>query len=130
MAIPTLDSVGWVSDPSNILVKLFDYFLTTEKSQSNLFKDQIISFQSLIKELQHDPVLLANKTEQQLTRYFKKPFDTAVVSVVADDLESETGRYNLTIDVVVSKDNINYSLGRVLELNGSKVLNVLDPTRI
>lgn len=123
--MPTLTSAGWISDPINKLSRLFDYFLTTEKSQSYFFKDNILSFQEYIKSLQHDPVLLASRLETSLGAQLNKYFDTASVAISSQS-PGPDGRYDIKFDIVITENNTSYSLGRVLEIKGSEIVNISD----
>lgn len=123
MKLATLTSAGWISDPVNKLSRLFDDFLTTEASQSLLFREDIVSFQDFIQKFQHDPVLLAMRIESSLGALLSKYFDSAVTSIKADEA-GDDGRYNITFDVVITQDGVAHSLGRVVELSGSEIVNV------
>lgn len=121
MAIPTLSSSGWVSDPMNVLSKLYDYFLTTETNQSYFFKDDLISLQYLLATYGDDPSLLSSKTKDNLRLLLKRYFSSINVetSITLPPPENDDGKYDLTINVTVMQNGKTYSLGRSLETNGS-----------
>lgn len=124
MPLPTLTSSGWVHNPNRQLAILFDYFLTTEDSQSNMFSDNIVSFQSYIQKYQHDPALLTGMLESALTNVLGNYFETSSVTVGYSQPD-DRGKYGITIDATVSYKGDIYSLGRSVELVGSTVLAIL-----
>lgn len=118
MAIPTLSSSGWVSDPINVLNKIYDYFLTTETNQSNLFKSELTSLQSLVASYSDDPGLLASKTKDSLRYLFGAYFEQVNVETSITAIKTkngEEGRYNLNMNVTVMEKGKTYSLGRAIE---------------
>lgn len=123
MLLPTLSSAGWIRDPSNKLSRLFDYYLTTNKSQSYLYRNSTISFQNTIKEFQHDPNLLSENLETTITAYFNRYFDSSSVAVRTSSIKSD-GRYDIHIDITVTENNQRYVLSRAIFMNGSKVISV------
>lgn len=126
--VPTLSSAGWVNDAVSMGVKLMDYFLVSEHSQSQLYRGDITSMTHLVQQYGSEPTQLAEQTRTQLQNYLSRYFDQVQVNTTSDKLDSATGRYNLTIDVLLSKDGRQHSLGRLLEIGESQVLSVCDVT--
>lgn len=126
--VPTLSSAGWVNDAVSMGVKLMDYFLVSEHSQSQLYRGDITSMTHLVQQYGSEPTQLAEQTRTQLQNYLSRYFDQVQVNTTSDKLDSATGRYNLTIDVLLSKDGRQHSLGRLLEIGESQVLSVSDVT--
>lgn len=122
--VPTLTSAGWVSDIVTKATSLMDYFLTSEESQSQLFRGNISSLPYLVQQHGNEPYRLEERTQSTLTRYLSKYFEEAQVRVSADNLESEDGRYNLTIDITLTDAGRQHSFGSLIEVGESRILNV------
>lgn len=124
--VPTLTSMGWAGDPATMAARLIDYALTSEHSQTKFYTREVFSIPYLIQQHGDEPRRLATTMEDKLFSYFSRYFDTANVSVTADALDSNDGRYNLKIDVNLTLNGQRHSLGRLLQVGESKIFNVTD----
>lgn len=123
-SLPTLTPAGWVSDVVSMAVKLMDYFLVTERSQSHMYRGNITSMTYLVQQHGSQPEALADVARTQLQNHLSRYFDEVQVNTSVDGFDRSDGRYNLTIDVLLSKDGKQYSLGRLLEIGETKILSV------
>lgn len=80
----------------------------------------------LVQRYGSEPSALADHTRSQLYNYLSHYFDEVQVNTDADNLDSANGRYNLRIDVMLTKDGQQHSLGRLLEIGDSRILGVTD----
>jgi hypothetical protein len=124
--LPTLTTAGWVDDVVTMSAKLIDYFLVSEHSQTQLYRGNITSMTYLVQRYGSEPSALADHTRSQLYNYLSHYFDEVQVNTDADNLDSANGRYNLRIDVMLTKDGQQHSLGRLLEIGDSRILGVTD----
>lgn len=124
--LPTLSTAGWVDDVVTMGAKLVDYFLVSEHSQSQLYRGDITSMTYLVQQYGSEPDALADHTRSQLYNYLNRYFDEVQINTDADNLDSATGRYNLRIDAMLTKDGKQHSLGRLLEIGESRILAVTD----
>lgn len=122
--LPTLTTAGWIDDIINKSTKLMDYFLASEHSQSAAYYGRVTSFPKLVQQYSHDPDRLAEETRDALYQYYGQYFENLIVDVVANDLENREGRYNLSIDVALTQRDKSYSLGRLITLGSSKILDI------
>ena len=105
-------------------VTLMDSFLVTEHSQSHMYRDNITSLTYLVQQYGSEPDALAEHTRANLQNHLSRYFDEVQVNTSTTNLDGPDGRYNLTLDVLLTKDGKQHSLGRLLEIGESKVLSV------
>lgn len=122
--LPTLTTAGWMNDIINKSTKLMDYFLASEHSQSNAYHGRITSFPKLVQQYGHNPERMSEQTRDALQAYYARYFENVIVSVDADRLDDDSGQYNLSIDVALSQDDKSYSLGKLIALGNSKILDI------
>lgn len=125
--LPTLTTAGWVSDVITQSTSLIDYFLMSDHSQTQFYPNEVSSMPYLIQQVGSDPSQLARRTETALERLYGRYFDRVAVEVKADKLNSQDGRYNLTIDLAVNQSGKQHRLGRMLLIGDSKIISVRDP---
>lgn len=122
--VPTLSPEGWLKDLVSAANKLMDYFLASEHSQSDQFKGHVTSFPYLVQQSGHDPNELESNVQIQLSTFLRRTFEEVNVQVDSNNLDSPDGRYNLTIDVMITDKGKQYSLGRLIEIGESKILAI------
>ena len=124
--VPTLSTAGWVSDVANMAVKLMDYFITSDVSQSQLYRGEITSLRHLVQRHGSNPTYLEEHVRTQLSNYLSRYFDDVQVNTRTTGLDVADGRYTLVLDVMLSKDSKQHSLGRLIEIGESKIIDVAD----
>lgn len=122
--LPTLTTAGWLEDVSSVATTLMDYFLTSEHSQSNFYPKHISSLPYLVQQFGSNPTQLADAVQSKLRILYSRYMDEVTVRVSNTAADSETGQYNLNIDIIMSKDGKRSSLGRSVAISESKVMNV------
>lgn len=127
VAIPTLTTSGFVTDPNIIIVKLYEYFLTSDYSQSVIFYNKIASLPYLIHK--HGPKLDDLRADVETTlndlmdNYFNV-FDVKVeINEVPHDKKSKHP-YTITIELTATVDNKKYYLNKNLNIKESKILEL------
>jgi hypothetical protein len=115
-ALPTLTTHGFITDETLLMSKLYEYFLTTQYSQSVFYKDYINSYDKIIK---NSPTV-SNKLEYELSdalyKLYNRYFDDVTPTVRLEDKnpEGETA-YRLYIDIeCVGSDGRKLALSKVL----------------
>lgn len=123
--LPTLTSSGWLSDTVTISNKLMDYFLASDFSQTQFYPGEVASLPYIVQEHGHDPDRLVESVRDTLTKYFQRYFRYVRLNVRKINLEDEKGQYGIEIDLIAeSDDGKRSSLGRLIEIGDSKILNV------
>jgi len=120
--VPQLTRDGWTSDPTTIMVKLFEYFLISEYSQTNTMYGDISSLKYLM-EIEKDVYELRNVIIRTLDKLYGRYFKTVNVSVeINNDSETET-LLLIEIDTVYANGE-KYNLSNVIRETGGKIVNM------
>ena len=120
-AIPSLSVNGWIKDSRNILLKLYEYFLTSEFSQSNIYLNEIASLKYIIKKSNNPDeivVIIKETLETMYTRYFQ-----SVIVTVDYELVDSTDVYKINIDVI-DDENKTYSLNRETSITKNNIITM------
>lgn len=109
--VPTLGPEGFITDPSAALVKLFQQAFASDHSQSALYPKQVFSIQHALSlnpnNMEETTITLQEQFNVYLSRYFEN-VDVTVTDVTTDE---NSAKRTLQIDIIVSKDDKQYSLG-------------------
>lgn len=109
--VPTLTTDGWVTNKNLQLVKIFEYFLASDYSQSNTFNGMIASLKYIIT-MNHTVDETTEAIERTLTKLYASYYDT--VSIIVDVTEDDdNGIVNYTINVVCTYDGLQYVLSKM-----------------
>lgn len=125
--VPTLTTAGWVDDLATKAITLIEYFIISQKSQTRFYKGYISSLPALVQAHGHSPQELAENTREKLHALLSRYFEEALVDVRATHTDAVTGRYNIEIDATVIDNGKSHSLGRLIEVGDSKIINAHDP---
>jgi hypothetical protein len=119
--IPTLSRDGFITNKNIVIKKLFEYFLTSEYSQSNTFYRNISSMKYILST-NKDPYKLKETMENTLLTLYKRYF--TVVDVIIDVSENDdSSTIDLTININCKYDNVSYILNRDITTDGSSITN-------
>mgnify|MGYP006439589295 CR=1 FL=1 len=124
--VPTLTTSGWIEDPAAKLRTLFEYSISSQKSQTFFYGDNITSLHSLIQQYGTRPSLLEDNVQARYQSYLSRYFDEVMVSTRITHEDSVTGRYNLELNIVAVENGREYSLGRVLEAEKTRLVKIYD----
>ena len=114
-AIPSLTLNGWIKDEYGILIKLFEYYVTSNKSQSVFHYDEIYSIKySLAYGFDTEKVISEIKSD--LTKLYLTYFDRVNVYVnVLNSNPNDTFIY-LNIDIVAyNAENKSFRLTKKIK---------------
>lgn len=109
-AVPTLTKAGFVHTTGERIDRLLANYFTTEKNQSNVFKDLIISLKYTIAQHNSQPDILIPVVKQEVTRYLERYFRYVTVEVDYKYLRHDEagnpieGLYELVLDVIAGED--------------------------
>lgn len=120
--IPSLQVDGFVVNKNAILVKLFEYFLTSDYSQSTTFRGDIASLKYLIATYE-STFELKNDIISTLTRLYGAYFKTPLINV--EILEADdTSVIKYVIDIKCwGDDEVLYSLSKEISEYAKQILN-------
>jgi len=109
-AIPSLSVNGFIKDNDSIMVKLYEYFITSEYSQSNTFYGEIASLKYI---LQHYSGIAELKVaiRETLTTMYSRYFTSVTVDVTINETDNST---TYLVDITATDD-----LGTISKLTNS-----------
>ena len=108
VVVPQLGGAGWISDPAQQLNTMMAYAITSNYSQSTIYKGKVTSIPYILAQYQNNQAELVSHLQSSLTEYFYPVFDSVTVDVSADLPDAR--RYNIYITIEVTKDSKVYNL--------------------
>jgi hypothetical protein len=122
---PDLSIDGWINEPLKVANKLLLDFFTSLHSQSNLFMNNINSYNQLMYQYGDRPQDLADNTKSVLSKYFSDMFDS--VEVVTSIIASDTVTKQITIALKFSDSSGQvYDVTKLFEMSNLTVNKVID----
>lgn len=109
-AIPSLSVDGYLTNKHTMMMKLFEYFLSTDYSQSNTFMFKIASFKYIIN-IHKDPTDVKRLIISTLSDMYLRYYQQVTVNVtIATDTSSV--RYHIDITATEGDDvyDLSYSI--------------------
>jgi len=116
VCLPTLTISGFVFDKNIIMKKLFEYFITSDYSQSTLYYGKITSLKYCISENRGDTTAIAGSIRFNLQVMYSRYFENVEVMVTPRTDYTEAGKniINFYIDIdATDEDGNEYSLSRI-----------------
>lgn len=129
--VPSLDSSGWQTGVAQKAEKLFAYWLTSERSQSNIHGN-IESLPSIIQRYKNDNVELEQDVKRSLSDLFVDYFESVSVEVRVEPIDgpnSPSARMNIKISLLVRQNGLKYSLNRLLTASNKTITKIKDLNR-
>lgn len=125
--VPSLSAAGWLTELAERADALMAYYLTSEHSQSYIYRDNITSLPYHIKQHGANPSRLESVVETDLLTYFRRHFEDAEISASTDNPDpDDPERINLTLDCVIIENGKRYSLGREIRSEDNRVIEIFD----
>jgi len=119
--IPTLTLDGFVNNKNAQMGKLFEYFLSSDYSQSNVFYRDISSLRYLVTEYK-DSQELKREIENTLSKLYKRHFDNVSVSVEVKESELSSTT-ELLINITADNDGKQYYLAKDIKQSNGEIDN-------
>lgn len=125
--VPSLSANGWLTEISEKADALMAYYITSEHSQTYLYKGRITSLPHHIQKNGSEPTRLESTVENDLGDYFRRHFEDVEITVSAKPVsDKEPNNINLTIDCIVVEGGERYSLGREIKVEDDRIVNIFD----
>ena len=126
--IPTLTLDGFVSDVNTTILKIYQYFVTSDYSQSVMYFDNISSLKYLIGQAGSDLDKLEDDISETLYTMCQRYCDDVTVDVeITTEKISETKHSNnIKINITVIEDGVTYDLERSVIMSDNKILKIND----
>ena len=128
-ALPTLTMAGFVHHPQAILIKLYEYFLTSNYSQSITYFGKISSLPYIIRDCGSDLEELKYQIRETFGDMVENYLTQLTIKLDAMDIVVETFQQSNSNDVIVSLDvnlviaGVSYDLVEEINLNSTSFLN-------
>ena len=123
-AVPHLSIDGWITNKKIKCNKIFEYFITSEYSQSVTFNGKISSLKYLLAEYNDIDVFKGNLINT-LTTLYKRYFD--IVDVIVEvSLDESVATYNINIDIIINDDGEEIVFSKVLYTVDGNIVNMDD----
>lgn len=117
--LPMLNRNGWIENKEIVIDKLFEHFLASEYSQTNLLYGEVASLKFIlassanVDSIRHDII-------SALNTLFSKYFDTVSVYVnVVSDEKTGTNIFNISMEI--KDDGETYTLYKAVETRLGKI---------
>lgn len=121
IAVPTLSAAGWVFSLGEKIDKLMSHFVNSDSAQSQLYPGHVANLPYLVRRYGHDETALVRECRRTLELYLGRYFPEGVnVEVTYDNQKlSDSGQIDLRIAVDVLHEGQRYSVGALLETDGT-----------
>jgi len=119
-AIPTLAVEGFTTNKTVIMTKLYEYFMSSDYSQSNTFFGDIASLKYILAEAA-DSAALDSMVTEALYKMYDRYFDTVVVDTIVTD-DSNMIRVDVNI-VATDYDTKVYKLNQTIRVTDNKIVD-------
>ena len=132
---PSLNEEGWTRNSIKVADNLFSHFITSDFSQTYLFRGEVTSQGYIIHNTINNIPQYIKDTEIALKEYFSKYFNnvSCVVEEYTDTVKTnnfeEEDSKDIRMSVLLSftdNDNIRHDLFKVLTISNSKVKSVVN----
>lgn len=124
--MPTLSEDGWVTNPQSVADYLFAHFFLSDRSQSQIFEEQISSFQWILATTQNAMPDTIAQTRSTLTTYFSKYFNNVVVEVQEVPNEKEPSKAQLSIYInFTDSTGKSHNFGKLMPITETKTAEVI-----
>ncbi len=125
--VPTLDSSGWVTGLSQKADRLFSYWITSQYSQTELFRGRVRPLSWLLQQYGTSDLLsLQDAIQAALNDLYAAYFSQVVVNVSVDPYAADDSMLDIRIDISVYENGLAYSVGSLLSTNGT-ILSKITP---
>jgi len=122
----TLSTKGLLQDPQSKADRQMAYYLTTNHSQTNMFRNSILSLPKRIEQFEEDVDLLCSQVREDLQNLYTIIFDAVQITVTPSYPNKEDpNEVNLTVLAMLTEDGVNYSLGRLINVKGNRTFTVM-----
>jgi len=117
--VPVLGLDGFVSNKDRVMIKLYEYFMSSEYSQSNIFYGTIASMKYIVAEAKDDSEII-KMTKEALENMYVSYFKTVVVDVVALEQPAKTV-FGVTI-TCLDDNNITHNLNQNIFISDNNII--------
>lgn len=120
--IPTLTIDGYCDEPVNQMTKLFEYYQVCDYSQSNSYKNEMVSLSKTLQEYGNDMPDACNAIKADLIKLYSRHFENVNPEVFYKEIRD--GFYAFTIEIRTYKNAKNYELKKELIVKDNILVDI------
>lgn len=130
-AYHSLDTAGVVNDPMSKATRLLGNYLSTNFSQSTIFRNQLLSLSKAVQESANNISTLEGKISSDLSVLYSNYLDGVTIEVSSEPVVDERGlvndnRYDIQIEIWFLNGGKQCSLVQALRLDGSTISSIAE----
>jgi len=119
-ALPTLSPEGFITNRTIMMTKLYEYFISSEQSQSNTFFGEVVSLKYIISEAA-DLAELQAMTVTALTKMYSKYFTSVAVDITVTSTDNTMA---ITVNIRTVDDVAKtYQLSEIVNVTDNNITN-------
>ena len=122
-ALPTLTVNGFTTNKAIIMLKLYEYFLSSDYSQSNIFQGKIASLKYILSEAKNTNTLVTMATNA-LNDMYSCYFKTVQVDINVDETDA-----SITLDInIIATDESDtpHTLSKLIKVTDNNIIDFYD----
>lgn len=132
---PTMDSVGFLTNPRSKAERILTDYLGSNFSQSNVFLGKVKSLIYAIKNNTNNMPGTAKQIQDDLTVLYNAYLDSVtvdvqIVALPMADGSGESARYDLQISVQYLSNGVMESLGKSIQMDNTGFLRLVTLERL
>lgn len=105
------------------------YYMTSDASQSILYKGSVRSLQSTVQQKGGDRLALEEAVQKDMEALYSGLYDEVTANIsVKEQAWDGSQRFDIQIDVIITQDGVRYSLGRLIQSINGVVQPLIDQT--
>ena len=120
--LPTLNANGWTTNDASIFLKLFEYFLTSQYSQSVTYIGNIASLKYIV-QMSNSQYDIQNAINTTLSDMYKRFYSLVNIDVEIDDTVIGEIGYIINIDVI-NEQGKSYGLSNIIRTVDNNIVNM------
>jgi hypothetical protein len=125
--VPSLSTLGWVTDPVNKMDLLLSHFYLSDYNQTYLYKGNVSSLPRIIEEFGTEINEVIRALQQTTQSYLSSYYDSVNVEVssASDLLTDPRIAVDLTLTIGVRDNGTQTVFGRLLQSTNSKIDRII-----
>lgn len=121
----TMDRVGFINTNSTMAERILADYLGTNASQSNTFKNQLVSLIATVKNNPNNPIAVANQVQTELNGLFNSYMDNAVVEATAKQMNTTTNLYEIEIYIQYTEGGVVQQVAKTLQYDNKGISRLI-----
>ena len=123
--IASLSEQGWVTDSAKILNFIFSYYILTDRAQTVIFQDNLISLPETYYKYINDPDGMATAIKSDLEKLIGRYFPIADVDTEVKKI-TDSKFAILLYAAAITENNTRIELSRVVEISTTGLRKIIE----